>query len=61
MGFCNTTFLVSVQASVTWQERGVATSASMFMRMVGQALGVALFGAVFNTGCSARAPNWARR
>ena len=48
MGFCNTTFLVSIQSSVQWQERGTATSSMLFMRMVGQSLGVALFGAVFN-------------
>ncbi len=56
MGFCNTTYLVSVQASVTWQERGVATSANMFMRMVGQALGAAVFGAVLNLGIARAAP-----
>jgi hypothetical protein len=49
MGFCNTTFLVSIQSSVGWQERGTATSSMLFMRMVGQSLGVATFGAVFNT------------
>jgi EmrB/QacA subfamily drug resistance transporter len=49
MGFCNTTFLVSIQSSVGWQERGTATSSMLFMRMVGQSLGVAAFGAVFNT------------
>ncbi len=49
MGFCNTTFLVSIQSSVQWKERGTATSSMLFMRMVGQSLGVALFGAVFNT------------
>ncbi|HXQ67048.1 MAG TPA: MDR family MFS transporter [Alphaproteobacteria bacterium] len=56
MGFCNTTYLVSVQASVSWQERGVATSANMFMRMVGQALGAAVFGAVLNLGIARAAP-----
>jgi Na+/melibiose symporter-like transporter len=49
MGFCNTTFLVSIQSSVQWKERGTATSSMLFMRMVGQSLGVAVFGAVFNT------------
>jgi len=48
MGFCNTTYLVSIQSSVRWQERGTATSSMLFMRMVGQSLGVAVFGAVFN-------------
>jgi len=48
MGFCNTTYLVSIQSSVRWQERGTATSSMLFMRMVGQSVGVAIFGAVFN-------------
>jgi MFS family permease len=48
MGFCNTTFIVSVQSSVGWSQRGIATSSNMFMRMVGQSLGAALFGAILN-------------
>jgi len=32
MGFCNTAFIVSIQASVDWNRRGMATSATMFMR-----------------------------
>jgi hypothetical protein len=35
MGFCNTACIVSTQASVSWNERGMATSSIMFMRMVG--------------------------
>lgn len=50
MGFANTTFIVAVQASVRWQDRGIATSLTIFMRMVGQALGAALYGAVLNFG-----------
>jgi EmrB/QacA subfamily drug resistance transporter len=48
MGFCSTTFMVSIQSAVGWAERGTATSAMLFMRFVGQSVGVALFGAVFN-------------
>jgi MFS family permease len=48
MGFCNTTFMVSVQASVAWHQRGAATSSTMFLRFLGQALGAAAFGAVLN-------------
>ena len=48
MGLCNTTFLVSIQGSVGWSERATATSSMLFMRMVGQSVGVAAFGAVFN-------------
>ena len=56
MGFCNPSFLVSIQASVGWGERGVATGGVMFMRMMGQSLGAAVFGAVVNFGIAARAP-----
>jgi len=48
MGFLNTTFVVSVQSSVGWHERGTATSSLLFMRMLGQSIGVAIFGGVFN-------------
>ena len=48
MGLCNTTFIVSIQAAVPWQQRGAATSSCMFLRFVGQSLGAAAFGAVLN-------------
>ncbi len=57
MGFCNTTYVVAVQGAVGWSERGVATSSNMFMRMVGQALGASLYGAVLNLGIARRLPN----
>src|SRR6185437_14080733 len=50
MGFSNTTFVVAVQTSVGWSERGAATSANMFLRTVGQSVGTAIFGAMFNLG-----------
>jgi MFS family permease len=50
MGFCNTTFLVSIQGTVAWHERGVATGSQMFMRMIGMSVGAALFGAIVNFG-----------
>src|ERR1700730_2969637 len=56
MGFCNTAFVVSIQASVDWNQRGVATSSFMFMRIVGQSVGAALFGAVLNFDLYRRAP-----
>jgi hypothetical protein len=34
---------------VGWQQRGVATSATLFARSVGSAVGVAAFGAIANT------------
>jgi MFS family permease len=48
MGFCSTVFIVSIQASVPWRQRGAATSSSMFMRFVGQSTGAAGCGAVLN-------------
>ncbi len=50
MGYSNTTYVVSVQTSVGWSERGAATSANLFLRTIGQSIGTALFGAVFNFG-----------
>jgi hypothetical protein len=48
MGFCNTTFMVSVQTSVGWRQRGAATSSTMFLRFLGQSFGAPVFGAVLN-------------
>jgi EmrB/QacA subfamily drug resistance transporter len=56
MGFCNTTFLVSVQASVGWSERGAATSSVLFMRTIGQALGAGIAGAILNFSLARAAP-----
>jgi EmrB/QacA subfamily drug resistance transporter len=57
LGACNTAFLVSIQASVGWSERGVATGANMFMRMIGQSFGAAMGGAILNFGVYRRAPD----
>ncbi|MEJ0019042.1 MAG: MDR family MFS transporter [Acetobacteraceae bacterium] len=59
MGLCNTTFIVSVQAAVPWQQRGAATSSVMFLRFVGQSLGAASFGAVLNLTLLHQAPEMA--
>jgi MFS family permease len=56
MGFCNTSFLVSTQAGVGWNERGMATSSIMFMRIVGNSVGAAVFGAILNFGVNRRIP-----
>jgi MFS family permease len=50
MGFSNLTYLVAVQTSVDWRRRGIATSLNLFMRMVGQSVGTACFGALVNFG-----------
>ena len=56
MGFCSTVFIVSIQASVPWRQRGAATSSSLFMRFVGQAVGAAMCGAVLNASMLRRDP-----
>jgi EmrB/QacA subfamily drug resistance transporter len=56
MGFCNTSFLVSTQASVGYGERGAATSSIMFMRIVGNSVGAAVFGAILNFSVGRRIP-----
>jgi Na+/melibiose symporter-like transporter len=56
MGFCNTAFIVSTQGAVGWNERGMATSSMMFMRMVGSSVGAAVFGAIVNLGIRRELP-----
>ncbi|HVC51042.1 MAG TPA: MFS transporter [Stellaceae bacterium] len=60
MGFCNTTFLVAIQASVEFHERGVGTGSQMFMRMLGQSVGASVFGAMINLGVNWRLPGGGR-
>jgi MFS family permease len=56
MGFCNQTFLLAIQGSVDWNERGSATSSFLFLRTIGQALGAALGGAIVNFVVAHHAP-----
>ncbi len=49
MGFCTTTYIVSIQSNVEWSIRGVATASNMFMRILGNTMGVSLMGALLNT------------
>lgn len=49
MGLTSSTFMISIQNSVDWQMRGVATSSNMFMRLLGSCVGAALLGGVLNT------------
>ncbi len=56
MGLSNTTFVVSAQNAAAWHLRGIATSSTMFMRMIGSALGTALLGAVLNLSLAASLP-----
>ncbi|UOQ86354.1 MDR family MFS transporter [Gracilibacillus salinarum] len=48
MGLSSTTFIVSIQNTVSWRARGVATSLNMFMRIIGSAVGAALLGGILN-------------
>ena len=48
-GYAASPAIVAAQSSVGWQQRGVATSATLFARSVGSAVGVAAFGAIANT------------
>jgi EmrB/QacA subfamily drug resistance transporter len=52
-GLLSTPVLVGVQSVVGWEQRGVVTGANMFSRYLGQSLGAAVFGAVFNGGVAA--------
>jgi EmrB/QacA subfamily drug resistance transporter len=46
LGFASTALLISVQMSVGWELRGVATASSMFFRTIGGAVGVGAMGGV---------------
>jgi len=48
LGTLNTTYIVAIQTSVPWAQRGGATAANLLMRILGNALGAALFGGVLN-------------
>lgn len=47
MGFSATAFLIAVQNTVGWAERGIATALVGFTRTIGGAIGVAALGAIF--------------
>ncbi|MFC4828630.1 MFS transporter [Agromyces aurantiacus] len=48
LGLVASPTLIAAQSSVPWEERGVVTGANMFLRSMGSAVGVAVFGAVAN-------------
>jgi hypothetical protein len=48
MGLTAAPTLIAAQSSVGWSERGVVTANNIFLRSLGSALGVAVFGAVAN-------------
>ncbi|MDZ5470606.1 MDR family MFS transporter [Bacillus sp. 31A1R] len=49
MGLTTTSFIVSIQSTVSWQQRGIATAANMFMRNLGNTIGAALLGGILNS------------
>jgi EmrB/QacA subfamily drug resistance transporter len=56
-GTINSVFVITTQGAVEWEQRGAATSSNIFMRQIGQAVGSAGFGAVFNVGVYSRIPD----
>jgi EmrB/QacA subfamily drug resistance transporter len=48
LGLLSVCTVVGPQSTVTWEQRGVVTGSIMFCRYLGQSLGAAIFGAVFN-------------
>jgi EmrB/QacA subfamily drug resistance transporter len=57
MGLSSTAMLISVQNSVGWSQRGVATAMVQFARTIGGAVGVAALGTVLARGMSSRLSN----
>ncbi|MBM7552944.1 MDR family MFS transporter [Thalassobacillus pellis] len=49
MGLSTTSFIVSIQSTVDWKTRGIATASNMFMRSLGSAVGAALLGGLLNS------------
>ncbi|WP_318504965.1 MDR family MFS transporter [Bacillus sp. T3] len=49
MGLTSTAFIVSIQSSVSWEQRGIATASNMFMRNLGNTVGAALLGGILNS------------
>lgn len=47
-GLLSTSSLVGIQSIVPWEKRGVVTSSNMFSRYLGQTLGAAILGGIFN-------------
>jgi EmrB/QacA subfamily drug resistance transporter len=48
MGFASVSTVVAVQSVVGWGRRGVVTGGNMFVRTLGSAVGIAVFGSIAN-------------
>jgi len=49
MGFASVATVVAVQSVVGWSRRGVVTGSNMFIRTLGSAVGIAVFGSIANS------------
>jgi EmrB/QacA subfamily drug resistance transporter len=49
MGFASVATVVAVQSTVDWGRRGVVTGSNMFIRTLGSAVGIAVFGSIANS------------
>jgi EmrB/QacA subfamily drug resistance transporter len=54
LGILSLTYLLAVQNSVAWNQRGVATASNQFARTIGGAIGVSAMGAVLNAQLTGR-------
>ena len=54
LGLLSVCVVVGPQSTVGWNQRGVVTGSVMFCRYLGQSLGAAIFGAIFNASLIAR-------
>jgi hypothetical protein len=54
IGFTMQTLVLATQNEVPFRDLGVATSSVSFFRSMGGSIGVALFGALFNSGLASR-------
>jgi EmrB/QacA subfamily drug resistance transporter len=52
LGFANTSLLIAVQTSVSWNQRGVATASTMLFRTLGGALAIGAMGGVLAASLS---------
>jgi EmrB/QacA subfamily drug resistance transporter len=52
LGYQFNAYIITLQSSVSWKERGVVTANNMFMRTLGSSVGVAAFGGILNSTTS---------
>ena len=53
MGLTSTSFIVFIQSTVEWEQRGAATAANTFMKNLGNTIGAALLGGILNNRLNA--------